>query len=73
MPREIKPVTHHEYLDFALSSKPIPIDRALATYADKTNWHTIDIEGRCYWVMGGCPTTPPYKLAQHALDELKEA
>ena len=64
----MKPLTKEDLVNIALNSKNIdvPIDRALATYADPNNWGKIYDEERCYWVWKG-PTICAYDLAGFAL------
>ena len=69
-----KPLTANDLLDSALRGDSIDPLRALATYADPSNWVQCyegeDSNGNklkpCEWVFIG-PTRPGYELAQHAL------
>lgn len=60
-----KPITSKDIIETALRGGIISISRALASYADKNNWDTINDEKGCHWVWKG-PTTCAYELAELA-------
>lgn len=74
---KIKPLTCHDLMKLVYAGKPFPVDRVLATFADKHNWIQIynggtngatEYEARaCEWAFIG-PSRPPYELAQSALE-----
>lgn len=68
MPSQPKSLTSHDILDIALADIRIPIDRALATYADESNWsqETDRKTGSCIWAWRG-PSLPGFELARLAL------
>lgn len=66
------PLTASDLMAIALSGEPIPADRALATYADESNWKTVHPGGRnrvCEWAFIG-PMRPGFELAQITIDRL---
>lgn len=80
MKSAITPLTASELLEIANTpNAEIPMDRALATFADPRNWvqiykgETSPASGytakACEWAFIG-PVRPPYELAQNALAHL---
>jgi len=73
------PLSADELMLFAQIGRPIPLNRALATFADPNNWIQL-YQGKsvkdgyrpkeCKWAFIG-PVRPPYELAQNALENLK--
>lgn len=75
-----KPLTANDLMSLVLAGEPIPLDRALATYADPNNWvqlyHSESLspgyEAKpCEWAFIG-PVRPPYELAQNALADARK-
>jgi len=71
-----EPLSAGELLEIATDGKKIPPERALATFAEESNWIKIH-EGNalpdsgytpraCEWAFIG-PVRPPYELARNAL------
>ncbi len=72
-----KPLNTNDIFSMAQSGEPIPADRALATYADPSNWVQLYhgessdrsyVPKACEWAFIG-PMRPGYELAQHALKD----
>jgi hypothetical protein len=71
---QVLPLAASEIMECAVNNKPIPVIRALATYAEKSNWVQLyhgessgDYKAHaCEWAFIG-PVRPPYELAQNAL------
>lgn len=70
------PLSANELMMFAECGRDIPVGRALATFAEENNW--VQIYGgrtsdhdyfpkECEWAFIG-PVTPPFELAQNALN-----
>jgi hypothetical protein len=72
-------LTAADLMDAAIHGKPIDPLRALAAYADPSNWVQCyggeDSDGNklkpCEWAFIG-PTRPGYELAQHTLSRLND-
>ena len=74
-----EPLKISDLIDLSVSGKDIPVPRALATFADPSNWtqvyNTKNEDGvvnpACQWAFIG-PVKPPYELAQNAMNGLKK-
>jgi hypothetical protein len=74
-----KPLTGADILEIANDGERIPAGRALATYADPSNWvqayNAVNSDGgalrACEWCFIG-PMCPGYELAQNALKSPKQ-
>jgi hypothetical protein len=64
-------LTTKDIIDIALHGGKIPIDRALATYANPDNWRQINDEKGCHWVWNG-PVICAYELAEMSIRFNKE-
>ena len=65
----IKPLEISDLFDAALNNTTIDPIRALATYADRSNWIQVYINNKCEWAFIG-PTRPGYELAEFAIKKL---
>jgi len=77
--KNIEPVTTYDLFESALHQVKIDPLRALAAYADPSNWVQV-YNGElangnkclpCEWAFIG-PTRPGYELAQHVLRQVSE-
>ena len=62
----VEPLTSGDLMKIGIEGRELPIDRALATYADPNNWGQMHDEKGCHWVWKG-PTICAYDLAGMAI------
>jgi len=73
------PLKVSDLIDLAVEGKDVPVPRALATFADPSNWAQVYdgknsdgvVNPACQWAFIG-PVKPPYELAQQAMNGLKK-
>lgn len=77
--KKIEPLGISDLIDLTVSGGTIPASRALATFANPSNWKQIyggknhsGYEAKhCEWAFIG-PVRPPYELAQKAIEQLEK-